>query len=534
MVNPLRADPTRTTLLRNKFVADMGARFTRVSNASWRFMVTDDSLVLNYEFKSDPAKLEAYKKWLKEQVDKQLIVVSNTETPWTDEYIQSSYKAATVRSWEDVRKKQGKGTASEAKKEFMSSFSLPVTQHRLQLLYTRCWDALVGVTQQMGAELSRTLADGLVHGLGAREVGKNIAAAIGVSKNRAMTIARTELINAYAEGQLDTFDKLGISKLGAMVEHLTAGDKRVCPRCQSLNGKIYNSTADARGLIPVHPNAVFAGSSFMPYGECEELVRAWYSGPSVVFTLRGGIHRTTIGPNHPVMTRRGMVKAAQLRESDEVLYDNRGDRSAPSLDLEKIPLVEDVFKSVLSITPNSRIVASSSDLHGDKVFCKGEVQAVRPTNGLLRVLDSFGIEKFRQDNFTRSDTNLESRSRSGFSSLNSSFKRILLASSSGVSSRNISNHLVDSHFDELSFNSRSVDTELSTDKGLRLSSQVHLSNCFKWEKIHSIAFGMYEGLAFDATTASSLYCSGGVVVSNCRCAWIPYVDISEYVGEGKK
>lgn len=269
MVNPLRADPTRTTLLRNKFVADMGSRFTRVSNASYRFVVTDNNLILNYEFKSDPEKLEAYKKWLKEQVDKQLIIVSNNETPWTDEYIQSSYKAATVRSWEDVRKKQGKSTATEAKKEFMSSFSLPVTQHRLQLLYTRCWDALVGVTQQMGAELSRTLADGLVHGLGAREVGKNIVEAVGFSKNRAMVVARTELINAYAEGQLDTFDKLGIQKLGVAVEHLTAGDKRVCPRCQALNGKIYNSTEEARGKIPVHPQCRCA---WIPYVDISEYV----------------------------------------------------------------------------------------------------------------------------------------------------------------------------------------------------------------------------------------------------------------------
>lgn len=269
MVNPLRADPTRTTLLRNKFVADVGARFTRVGNASYRFVVIDDNLTLNMDFKSDPEKLEGYKKWLKEQVDKQLIHATDIERPWTDEYIESSYKAATVRSWEDVRKKQGKSAASEAKKEFMSSFSLPVTQHRLQLLYTRCWDALVGVTQQMGAELSRTLADGLVHGLGAREVGKNIAAAIGVTKARAMTIARTELINAYAEGQLDTFEKLGIKKLGVMVEHLTAGDKRVCPRCQGLNGKIYQTISEARGVIPVHPNC---RCCFVPYVDISEYV----------------------------------------------------------------------------------------------------------------------------------------------------------------------------------------------------------------------------------------------------------------------
>jgi SPP1 gp7 family putative phage head morphogenesis protein len=36
------------------------------------------------------------------------------------------------------------------------------------------------------------------------------------------------------------------------VELVTAGDLRVCPMCQGLNGKVY-TIKEARGLIPVHP-----------------------------------------------------------------------------------------------------------------------------------------------------------------------------------------------------------------------------------------------------------------------------------------
>src|SRR5690606_33704519 len=155
-----------------------------------------------------------------------------------------------------------------------------------------------------------------------REIARELNRQIDVGAKRAATIARTEIVRAHNEGALDALEELGVDEIGVMVEWSTAGDNRVCPLCRPLEGVILK-TKEAHGMFPRHPNAVFAGSTFVPYGKCEELVRAWYSGPSVVLTLRSGLDRTTIGPNHPIMTRRGMVPAAQLREGDYVLYDSR-------------------------------------------------------------------------------------------------------------------------------------------------------------------------------------------------------------------
>lgn len=265
--NSLRVDPTRTNLLRAKFTRDMENRFNRLTHQINDYINKKDALTLNaFEFTSLPSKLDAYKKWLLEQVNKGLLITNDKQKPWTDEYIESSYKQAATRAYADV-KKQG---ATEAfKKEFASSFSLPVTQQRLQLLFTRAFDQLKGVTQAMGNAMSRVLGDSLAHGLGARDAAKLLIQEVGLAKQRALTVARTELIHAYAEGQLDTFDKLGITELGVEVEHLTAGDDRVCPKCAALNGKIYKSVAEARGVIPVHPNCRCA---WVPYVDVKAIL----------------------------------------------------------------------------------------------------------------------------------------------------------------------------------------------------------------------------------------------------------------------
>jgi SPP1 gp7 family putative phage head morphogenesis protein len=59
-------------------------------------------------------------------------------------------------------------------------------------------------------------------------------------------------IHAHAEGQLDSFEDLGVRELGITAEWSTAGDERVCPRCSALEGHIY-TVEEARGMIPQHP-----------------------------------------------------------------------------------------------------------------------------------------------------------------------------------------------------------------------------------------------------------------------------------------
>ena len=141
------------------------------------------------------------------------------------------------------------------KDQFLNdAFNQPETISKVQSIYTRTFSELKGVSATMDQQMSRILADGLSTGEGpavlARKLQKNISK---ITKTRAWVLARTEVIRAHAEGQLDSFDRLGIEEVDAMVEWSTAGDDRVCARCLSLGATTY-TIKKAHGLIPEHPN----------------------------------------------------------------------------------------------------------------------------------------------------------------------------------------------------------------------------------------------------------------------------------------
>lgn len=292
MANPLKIDPTRSTTLRRQFIGAMRKRFRRLRGDITRLVVTEDvfgitaaaeqekkagqvakgsrttvlglATVLNtrWRFESDSAKVEKYQDWLKERVENDILEVSaeNATTPWLEPYIQGAYKKGVVRGYVDGKASTGQLSSSldfiaGGKEEFLrSAFGGPVGQTKLRTLSTRAFSQLKGVTQQMDAEMSRTLADGIAQGIGARELARRLNKNVsGLEKKRALTIARTEIVHAHAEGQLDSFELLGVEEVGVLAEWQTAHDDKVCKLCQPLEGAIF-TVKEARGLIPRHPN----------------------------------------------------------------------------------------------------------------------------------------------------------------------------------------------------------------------------------------------------------------------------------------
>lgn len=283
-------------------------------------------------------------------------------------------------------------------------------------------------------------------------------------------------------------ERRGELPTGTRKRWLTADDERVCKICGPLH--LQEVWLDQQFVLPtgqrlwapgVHPNAVFAGSTFVPYGRCEEMVRAWYDGPAI--SVRAGEHHTTIGPNHPMMTRRGMVRASELRKDDELVYDLRANGpqriSTPKADLEQMPLVEDAFETLRSRGGLPRVATPADDLHGDRVFCQGEVEVVIATDRLLVERDADALQHAREGDFVRPDVQALLATGAGAGDLG--FHRVNLAAAGGMGSGSAwSGHYV-------------------------------------FLPVESVEQTWYTGMAYDATTESSLYCSDGFVVSNCRC-----------------
>lgn len=275
MANQMRFDPTRTTTLRRKFMNEMKRRFNIIKRLNVELIVTDDVFGLSekttmltlaagfrekqaWRFMTDTQKLKSYQTWLQQQIDAQILSTDATGKPWMGTYVESAYKKGMIRAYTDAHKADLISQPSifqGGQAEFLrQAFGQPETLSKIELVSTRAFTELKGVTDYMSQQLSRIIAGGLAHGRSPAQMAREIADSIGaITRQRANVIARTETIYAHAEGQLDSFERLNISGVGVKAEWQTAGDDRVCEMCYTLEGVVL-TIKEAHGLLPRHPN----------------------------------------------------------------------------------------------------------------------------------------------------------------------------------------------------------------------------------------------------------------------------------------
>ena len=117
-----RADPTRTTTLRQRYVRAMRKRFNKVRSLVIRAVGDLDVFGLNprqnaifnnfvsnqlperqaFRFMTDSQKIEAFNSWFQEQVDAEILSVDVKGDPWTAEYVNPAYRQGSVRAYTDA------------------------------------------------------------------------------------------------------------------------------------------------------------------------------------------------------------------------------------------------------------------------------------------------------------------------------------------------------------------------------------------------------------------------------------------------
>lgn len=272
--NPLRRDPTRTGLIVKAFVAEIKKRMRALAREVAHFMVTTDALAVGatpsittlarrqprqFEFHTDDAKLQAFNDWFREQVEAEVFELvpqaAGWTGPWTGKYVQSAYKSGLMKAYASAKAKVAKANLGAETSVFLrDALNSPEAVSKVRLLATRSFENLRGITSQMGAEMNRILAQGMVDGRGAEAIAKEMTDRIDeLSDARALRLARTEIVYTHAEGQLDAFEELGLEEVTVNAEWSTAGDDRVCPQCEEFEGQVF-TIEEAHGKIPLHPN----------------------------------------------------------------------------------------------------------------------------------------------------------------------------------------------------------------------------------------------------------------------------------------
>lgn len=260
-----RRDPTRTAQLRARYAKEMDRRFGRVGMLVQKTVVANDALRLNakaakvFEFTNDAERVGEFMDWLRGAINDEILEVAASDgrppvNGWQKVYVREAYGRG-LEAANALLKQSGivlPTTAAGADIPVGSLFRLPIHQNALELLYTRQFEDLRGVTREMATQMSRVLTDGLATGKANEPIAKLLVDRvdkIGIVRGR--TIVRTEIIRVNAESTLNRLEELGVELVTPLVEFATAAD--ACPICKRLEGNVY-TIAEARGLIPAHAN----------------------------------------------------------------------------------------------------------------------------------------------------------------------------------------------------------------------------------------------------------------------------------------
>lgn len=278
-----KIDPTHTLLIRKGFVRAVRRRFRALINMVKEAVKEKDvfglegNLVKNispeqFKFTTSQEKIQMFMTWLNEMEMNTILEAYTTPSfrgrekkPWTDIFILSAYRKGIVRAATELKRAKMEGYEKSLDEAINLSLHSPFHADRVGILYERTFSQLKGIDDEMDKQISSVLAEGLVEGISPTEMTKNIVGRItSIGINRATTLARTEVIRAHAEANLNEFKSAGLEGVTLQVEWLTAGgtaeddikdvEPPVCPLCQEQAKKSPMTIEEARGLIPFHPN----------------------------------------------------------------------------------------------------------------------------------------------------------------------------------------------------------------------------------------------------------------------------------------
>jgi SPP1 gp7 family putative phage head morphogenesis protein len=286
-------DPTKTMAIRNAFSNQMKKRFADLKAAIKLVIVDQDVFGLTnittharatdspglgnkaFQFLTKQEKVEGFMEWLKDQEQKGLLKVAtlpqvgaSRNEAWTNMYVEDSYKRGVMRSRYEMEKAGITVPNIESTGGIQASMSTPFHIDRVGMLYTRAFEGLKDITTTMDRQISNVLGQGMIDGDGPALLARKLNAVIsgggetlGISdtlgrfipaERRAMILARTEVIRAHHQGMVQEYRNWGMEDVKVQAEFRDAGDLRVCPECQSLDGRVF-SLDDIEGMIPVHP-----------------------------------------------------------------------------------------------------------------------------------------------------------------------------------------------------------------------------------------------------------------------------------------
>lgn len=209
-----------------------------------------------YRFATDAAKANAFAAWLERRIQAEVVEqmatsrIENGEH-WTAEYVRAAYG----QGWEQARGRlRIQGIEVGDSQSIDAVFDLPAPRQALETLYTRTYENLESVPEGAADPVRETLTRGLDEGWNPRKTADELTKEVRtIQHTRAEVLARTETMNAYSEATLDRYERAGVGTV-SHGEWSDAGDSRVCPICETLDGREFTVSEMRTGTFSFEPS----------------------------------------------------------------------------------------------------------------------------------------------------------------------------------------------------------------------------------------------------------------------------------------
>jgi SPP1 gp7 family putative phage head morphogenesis protein len=270
----LSGDPTNTQDLREAFETAIRKRYRELRGAILRTIGYDQDafeLVGNkidaggpYDFPTDKEQVEAFMRDLQEWIQEHFLEPvgfgpKRDGRHWSGQYIRGAY----ARGWQNAEGRLQQVGMSVSSSSVEEVLEVPVAVSQLKNLYIRAFERLEGFTDDLAQTVREQLTLGLGQGKNPNEIARDMRKELGVmgktrpSKGfgaRLQTIARTEIINSYSDATVSRYRRAGVDGVSLSGEFSTAGDSRVCPICEALEGDVFSLTDFEQATFEYEPS----------------------------------------------------------------------------------------------------------------------------------------------------------------------------------------------------------------------------------------------------------------------------------------
>ena len=294
-VSAKAADPTQTLFLREAFVRDVVARFDALQTAVIRAIIKDNVFGIGsegeiltmasiptpgkraFDFPRRQDKVAAFMDWLRDAEQHNVLEVTALsqlgrpiEGAWTDRYVKSAYQRGMQRARQEMQIAGMDVSSIEKTGGLDAAFHTPFHADRVGVIYSRTFNELRGITDDMDGAITQVLAKGMAEGRNPKELAAQMIGVISgpppvgdlsltdtlgrfiPAKRRAVVLARTEVIRAHHVATIQEYRNWAVAGVTVQAEWRTAGDNRVCSICAELERKVF-TLEEIEPMIPRHP-----------------------------------------------------------------------------------------------------------------------------------------------------------------------------------------------------------------------------------------------------------------------------------------